>query len=170
MPQAILLRYSSSDYFSCKIVQSSRRTSDSAVGEVDDDLVNRCFSYWNDGEFSGYVAQETVFLDFDIISFTFEDINGVQTIIPAVSNPTNAISPITPPLDENYHNNPFGGSGDGIKDTLKKILMIILGVIAVVLVVFIVVKIATLISARKQTAALKRIEKNQNKERGKKNE
>ena len=37
---------------------------------------------------NGYVAQETIFLDFDIIHLTFEK-DGVLTVIPVVSDPLN---------------------------------------------------------------------------------
>ena len=169
--RVMLFRYSTSDYFSAPIVQSSRYYSDSEEGEVDDDLVQNCAHYFIQEEYSGYFARETVFLDFDIISFTFETVNGVQTVVPVVSSPTNAIAPITPPLAENYHNG-LGGSvaKRNELDGIKKTLMIILGVIVAILILFIVLRIAPLISARKQTAALKRIEKNQNREIDKKNE
>ena len=39
---------------------------------------------------NGYVAQETIFLDFDIIHLTFEK-DGVLTVIPAVSDPVDVI-------------------------------------------------------------------------------
>lgn len=164
--RVMLFRYSTSDYISSPIVQTSRYYSDSEEGEVDNDLVQNCAHYFIQEEYSGYFARETVFLDFDIISFTFETVNGVQTVVPVVSSPTNAIAPITPPLAENYHD----GLGGNVLDGIKKALMIILGVIAAILVLFIVLRIAPLISARKQTAALKRIEKNLKKERDKKNE
>lgn len=44
----------------------------------------------------GYVAQEPIYLDFDIISLTYEKEN-VQTVIPVVSNPIDIIAGIEPP-------------------------------------------------------------------------
>ena len=44
----------------------------------------------------GYVAQEPIYLDFDIISLTY-DKAGVQTVIPVVSNPIDIIAGIEPP-------------------------------------------------------------------------
>ena len=43
-----------------------------------------------------YVASETVFLDFDILSLTFHK-EGVYTVIPAVSNPIDIVNGFTPP-------------------------------------------------------------------------
>lgn len=51
-----------------------------------------------------YIAQESVFLNFDVIQLTFND-SGDMTIIPVVANPIDIIDPITPPPDfsnENY--------------------------------------------------------------------
>ena len=45
----------------------------------------------------GYMAQETVFLDFDIISLTFRNDVG-DTVIPVVSSPIDIVPGIDPPL------------------------------------------------------------------------
>lgn len=45
-----------------------------------------------------YMAQESVFLNFDIIQLTFND-SGDMTVIPVVSDPIDIIDPITPPTD-----------------------------------------------------------------------
>ena len=45
-----------------------------------------------------YMAQESVFLNFDIIQLTFND-SGDMTVIPVVSYPIDIIDPITPPTD-----------------------------------------------------------------------
>ncbi len=47
----------------------------------------------------GFVAQETMFFEFDIISLTFKDTGGVQTVVPVVSDPIDIINDITPPPD-----------------------------------------------------------------------
>lgn len=52
-------------------------------------------SIWYD---EAYMAQQTVFLDFDIIQLTFNR-EGVYKVIPAVSNPIDIINSITPPLN-----------------------------------------------------------------------
>ncbi len=54
---------------------------------------------WSDKITNGqaYVAQESVFLDFDIIQLTFHR-DGVYTVIPAVSSPMDIINGVTPPI------------------------------------------------------------------------
>ena len=50
-------------------------------------------------DIDGYVASETVFLDFDVISLTFQDEeNGyAETVIPVVAEPIDIINGLTPP-------------------------------------------------------------------------
>ena len=50
-------------------------------------------------EIDGYVAQMTEFLDFDIISLTFLDEQGTETVIAVVSDPIDIINGIDPPAD-----------------------------------------------------------------------
>ena len=51
-------------------------------------------------EQDGFVAQETMFFDFDIITLTFRSAENVDTIIPVCSNPINIITDIeTPPVE-----------------------------------------------------------------------
>lgn len=50
-------------------------------------------------EQDGYVAQEYVFLDFDIISLTFTSDGDVDTVIGAVCTPIDVINGLTPPED-----------------------------------------------------------------------
>ena len=68
----------------------------------------------------GYVAQQTVFLDFDIIWLKFVD-NGVETVIPTVSNPVDIFSGTTPPLEET----PFPDLKGARDRLLEKILAFI---------------------------------------------
>ena len=53
---------------------------------------------WGTHTDEAYIAEETVFLDFDVISLTFTDDN-VETIIPVVSNPIDIVGNITSPPD-----------------------------------------------------------------------
>ena len=48
---------------------------------------------------SGYLAQQSVFLNFDIIQLTFKSEAEKMTVIPVVANPIDIIDPITPPTD-----------------------------------------------------------------------
>ena len=75
---------------------------------------------------NAYMAMQNVFLDFDIISLTYER-NGEYTVIPAVSDPIDIFADVTPPPDFEE---------DGL--SWWQIALIVLGAI---LVVYIIVKI-----------------------------
>lgn len=60
-----------------------------------------------------YVAQENVFLGFDIIQLTF-NADGVYTIIPVVASPIDIIPSVTPPAED-----PFNDALDKTKDWLE---------------------------------------------------
>lgn len=68
-----------------------------------------------------YVAQESVFFDFDIIQLTFNK-DEVYTVIPVVSNPIDIVNDITPPVQVD----------DGL-DWLKILLAVVLLILLVVL-------------------------------------
>lgn len=56
---------------------------------------------WNpsQGEYcDAYIAQQTVFLNFDIIQLTFKSEAGNLTVIPVVADPIDIINPYTPPV------------------------------------------------------------------------
>lgn len=74
----------------------------------------------------GYIAQQTAFLDFDIIwlKFVAED---QETVIPVVSSPIDVISGLTPPL---------GNSG-------LNLIAVILGIVVIVLIALCVYKLLT---------------------------
>lgn len=84
-----LLRYMQTEYTSYEVVEYER-------GEGDWTLLGTEFGY----EFidtNAYFAQEWVQLDFDIIDVTFTN-GSVDTIIPVVSSPIDAVADITPPV------------------------------------------------------------------------
>lgn len=72
----------------------------------------------------GYVAQEPIYLDFDIISLTYEK-NGVKTVLPVVSDPIDIIAGVEP-----------GGVdmdlGDMFSDLLTTLFTVMFGVLAMV--------------------------------------
>lgn len=72
----------------------------------------------------GYVAQQTVFLDYKIISLSFRE-NGNDTVVSVVSNPLDIINGFDPPNDDRLWNPD--------KDLLK----IILEVLALILLIII---------------------------------
>ena len=76
---------------------------------------------------NGYVAQRLpVYLDFDVISLTFEK-DGVYTVIPAVSDSIDIFSDVTPPPNWD----PTQGGCNGL--SFWDLLMIILAVLAFVM-------------------------------------
>lgn len=77
-------------------------------------------------DYIGYVAQQTCFLDFDIIWLKFVKENQ-ETVIPVVSSPIDVFSGLTPPL---------GNSG-------LNLLAVILGLVVVVLIIWCVYKLFT---------------------------
>ncbi len=82
---------------------------------------------------SGYVAQETIFFNFDIISLSFKSGTGKLTIIPAVSDPIDIYpdlgSPNEPSGDKNNIFNGHFGGGNGA-DTVTSIFGTVFGLIS----------------------------------------
>ena len=71
----------------------------------------------------GYIAQQTCFLNFDIIQLTFQK-DGKDTVIAAVSNPIDIFNAVEPPIDK-------GGCD---RDMIKKIIaIVILAVLVLIL-------------------------------------
>lgn len=80
----------------------------------------------------GYMAQEPIYLDFDIISLTYEK-DGVYTVIPVVSDPINIIAGVEPGGD-------LGGIDidNWMQELIRKIATLLLTILVVVIVVRIV--------------------------------
>lgn len=93
-------------------------------------------------EQDGYVAQETVFLDYDIISLTFRAENGAETVIACVSDPLDIINGVTPPADLNMSSWNWLELWDMVSEALMSIVsvlaLIILGYLLIQLIVWIV--------------------------------
>ncbi len=99
----------------------------------------------------GFVAQETVFLGFEIIDLTFQDRQGVQTVIPVVSDPIDIVNDVTPPPDIPVEDekvtlpdwfggtSPLGGCGDGlswdsiVSFVVSLVLVLVVGLILIIL-------------------------------------
>lgn len=79
----------------------------------------------------GYVAQETVFLNFDVISLTFRSELGVGTVIPVVSDPLDIINGVDPSPD-------LGNN----KDTPEWVYLLV-GVLLLLLVIVVLVLLGT---------------------------
>lgn len=76
--KVILFRFANTDYYCEKanVVANGKTSSDTS-----------------------YIAQQTVFFDFDIIELTFNK-DGVYYVIPAVSSPSDIVNGFTPPPEE----------------------------------------------------------------------
>ena len=74
----------------------------------------------------GYVAQETVFLNYDVISLTFRSELGVDTVIAAVSDPIDVVAGLDAPSNL--------GDDEGCGD-IWSVISIILGLLIVVLII-----------------------------------
>ena len=77
----VLFRFATSDYYA-----------------EDADLIDYSHGNQRIRQGEAYIAQESVFLNFDIIQLTFNN-KGDMTVIPAVANPIDIIDPVTPPAD-----------------------------------------------------------------------
>ena len=82
-------------------------------------------------QFDEVLISETVYLDFDIISLTFKDEEGAETVLPVVASPIDAIAGYTPPLDTNYHS-----EGDGDSTWIWIVIAIVLVVVVILLLIF----------------------------------
>lgn len=60
-----------------------------------------CTSNIGISDYDGYVAQETVFLNFDVISLTFRGAEGADVVIPCVADPIDIINGLDAPTDLN---------------------------------------------------------------------
>ena len=78
----VLFRFATSDYYSEAV----------DIIQLDEGFL------WSDKHYEGeaYIAQESVFFDFDIIQLTFNK-DGEYAVIPIVSSPIDIINNITPP-------------------------------------------------------------------------
>ncbi len=96
----VLFRYSTTKYMCAPGVSARCKGSEINSGTSDGEiLVNDCYYRWRDKNWNCYTAQETVYLDFDIISLTYTKDN-VETVIPVVMSPMDIAGDLTPPLKD----------------------------------------------------------------------
>lgn len=106
----VLFHFDTSDYFAIEVESNSFFLEDGS------DL----YVY---GE-PGFVANETVYMDFDLIDLTFEK-DGVYTVLPCVANPIHVIADLQTPST--------GGLADDLPDWLKILLVVAAIIILLVL-------------------------------------
>lgn len=103
----VLLRYASTNYHSGKAIVKVKEL----IGEIpgaaggiiqgqrDDTLMHEWMDDYHYGKIDGYLAQQTVFLNFDIISMWFET-DDAATEIPVMMRPMDVLSNIQPGIAE----------------------------------------------------------------------
>lgn len=142
----ILFRFANTDYFS------------RAVGYNVPNVV-----YSTEEGTDSYVCSETVFLNFDIISLTFND-DGEYRVFPVVSDPIDIVGDLESPADSELAED-LEEFGQAVKDFFDKIadwfkeswesikiaLIVIGAVIAVILLVWIISKLIGVFSGGKKT-------------------
>lgn len=129
----VLFRYGISDYKSYHCAESYAAAN---VDNVDNVLVEENMRTLYRQDFTAYIAQETVYLDFDIISLWFTSDN-VETEIPVLMSPQDVISGLSPPLDIDFHN-----------ENTKKIIALIIVFLAVVIILLLLYATGILPSAK----------------------
>ena len=115
--RAVLFRFAVTDYYA-STARFDRAGDTSGLFDEDIDMSKQ----------DGYVAQETVFLDFDIISLTFRK-DGIDTVVAAVSDPIDIINGFEAPPDLTL--------GDE-ESLFEKILRIIFIIVVVVFVIWLI--------------------------------
>ncbi len=88
----VLFRYGTSTAVSMPCGQAASN----AGNDRDLELVKTAVTQAAEEDFSAYITQQTVYLDFDIISLTFTKDN-VSTVIPVAMSPMDVFSPTNPP-------------------------------------------------------------------------
>ena len=81
----VMFRFATSDYVASNVSVRNRSVFEDNKIQSSDDWM--------------YIAQESVFLNFDVIQLTFKSEAEKMTVIPVVANPIDIIDPITPPTD-----------------------------------------------------------------------
>ncbi len=105
------------------------QASSDASNERDLELVKTAVTQAAEEDFSAYITQQTVYLDFDIISLTFTKDN-VSTVIPVVMSPTDVFSQTNPPDEITTRGNTLNW------------WQILLGVIALIVIIVLLIKFA----------------------------
>ena len=95
-------------------------------------------------KYDGYVAQETVFLGFDVISLTFRK-DTVDTVIGVVSNPIDIINGFTPPADLPMPKDK--NSLSGCMDSVKKVFSVVVIAIGLTLLVKLLIALFNMIGS-----------------------
>ncbi len=119
----ILFRYGTSTSLSLPCGQAASNASK----DRDLELVKTAVTQAAEEDFSAYVTQQTVYLDFDIISLTFTKDN-VSTVIPVAMSPMDVFSHTNPPDEITTRGN------------MLSWWQILLGIVGLILIVILLIK------------------------------
>ena len=149
----ILFRFANTDYLSRAAGYWLDRNGDEKL--MNDERIS-------EDQTQAYVCSETIFLNFDIISLTFND-DGEYRVFPVVSDPIDVVGDLEPPADSEFAEDleAFGQSVkdffDNIADWFKKswdvikiVLLVVAGLLIVLLLVWFFSKISSIVK-RKNT-------------------
>lgn len=128
--RVFLFRFATSDYSSYSVTYSK----------------DSFLSSGHDGEVAK--AEETVFLDFDIIQLSFCK-NDTLTVVPVAASPINVVGAVEPPIEDRVTE-----FFDSLKTDSKKLLKVIaiaLAVVIFILVIVLIVKVISLVKNNKKS-------------------
>lgn len=82
--------------------------------------VDRSDGTWKYNDGSNYYFEKTIFLNFDILSLTYENKYSEKTVIPVVADPIDIVGTVTPPPDGKNPNEKKPGPTGGCAEFMKE--------------------------------------------------
>ncbi len=127
-----ILRFALTDYF-CDDIYIAREGGGTDGKDID---------YGN----GNYYFQKEVFLDFDILSLTWENENGRRTVLPVTASPINIVGSVTPynPSNDSLIKDLFDGD-ISLKDAGKEMIDDVININPAVVIVILVVIVAIIV-------------------------
>ena len=130
--KVVLLRYATTNYHSAKAIVKIVDTSDDKTeNDKDDTLMHSWMDEYHYDRINGYLAQETVFLNFNVISLWFAT-DDAETEIPVMMAPQDVISGLQPGVGEE----PESIGNDGVPWYIWLILALLIIAVIIVLIIF----------------------------------
>ncbi len=129
--ELVLLRYAVTNYHSARATVKIKTLTETDAGKKDNELMSAWMDEFHKKNICGYLCQETVFLDFDIISLWFETVDA-KTEIPVMMTPQDVISSLQPGVAEDPNTSGANGLPWYIWLAIILILIVILIVLAVI--------------------------------------
>lgn len=143
-------------------------------------VVEQTNVWWNRAveDTNAFIAEENVFLNFDVLSLTFKNDDGEYRIFPVVNDPIDIISGIVGPEEqpsfEDEAGEWFDELGKKIKEffekslDLMKIIGIVIAVIVVLIVIVLIIKLFTGLGGGSKSTTVVKIDPSMFKDKGKK--